>query len=86
MSPKQIIVNHGKYTCLNDYQFHTFVVWKNNYISKESISEYNEEYLNNKKIIDDLMKELLVNVVMYQLEKCYHIYRLDNRKVRALFI
>ena len=31
---KQIIVNHGKYTLLNDFQFKTFNVWKNNYISK----------------------------------------------------
>ena len=86
VSPKQIIVNNGKYTWLNDYQFKAFDVWKNDYISKELISEYNEESVNNKKIIDDLMKELLVNVVMYQLEKCYHIYRLDNRKIRVLFV
>ena len=32
------------------------------------------------------MKELPVNVVMYQLENNYYIYRLDNRKIRALFV
>ena len=35
VSPKQIIVDHGKYTWLNDYQFKTFDVWKNKYIPKE---------------------------------------------------
>ena len=49
--PKQIIVNHGKYTWLNDFQFKTFDVWKNNYISKEFISEYNEVSVDSKKII-----------------------------------
>ena len=32
------------------------------------------------------MKELPVNVVMCQLENNHHIYRLDNRKIRVLFV
>ena len=32
------------------------------------------------------MKELSVNAIMYQLENNYHIYRMDNRKVSALFV
>ena len=32
------------------------------------------------------MKVLPFNVVMYQLENNYRIYRLDNRKIRALSI
>ena len=35
VSPKQISVNHEKYTWLNDYQFKIFDEWKNDYISKE---------------------------------------------------
>ena len=46
VSPKIIIVNHGKYTWLNGYQFKTFYVQKNNYISKELIFEYNEVSVN----------------------------------------
>ena len=42
--------------------------------------------IKKKEIIDDLKKELPVNVVMYQLENNYYIYRLDNRKIRALFV
>ena len=64
-------------------------IWcmENNYIWKELLFKYNEESVNLKKeIIDDLMKELPVNVVMYQLENNYYIYRLDNRKIRALFV
>ena len=34
LSSKKIIVNHGKYTLLNYFQFKTFNVWKHNYISK----------------------------------------------------
>ena len=34
VSPKQIIVNHGRYTWFNDFQFKSFDVWKNNIISK----------------------------------------------------
>ena len=47
---KTIIVNHGKYIWLNDFQFKTFNVWKNNYISKELVDEYNEVSAN--KIIN----------------------------------
>ena len=32
------------------------------------------------------MKKLPDNVVMYQLKKNDHIYWLDNRKIRALFV
>ena len=32
------------------------------------------------------MKKLPDNVVMYQLKNNYHIYWLDNRKIRALFV
>ena len=65
----------------------SFDVWKNSYISKEFISDCYDESINNKKeIINDLMKELSVNAIMYQLENNYHIYRMDNRKVSALFV
>ena len=40
---------------------------------------------NKKEIIDDLMKKLPNNVIMYQLKNNCHIYRLNNRKRRALF-
>ena len=46
VSPKQIIVTHGKYISLNDFQFKTFNVWKNNYISKELIFVYNKVSVN----------------------------------------
>ena len=42
--------------------------------------------IKKKEIIDELMKKLPDNVVMYQLKNNYHIYRLDNRKIRALFV
>ena len=65
----------------------SFDVWKNSYISKEFISDCYDESINNKKeIINDLMKELPVNVIMFQLENNYHIYRMNNRKTRALFV
>ena len=32
------------------------------------------------------MKKLPDNIVMYQLKNNYHIYRLNNRKIRALFL
>ena len=50
VSPGQIIVNHVKYIRLNVYQFKTFDVWKNNYISKELISEYNEVSVHKKNL------------------------------------
>ena len=45
MSPKYIIVNNGKYTWSNYFQFKTFNVWKTS-ISKELIFEYNEISVN----------------------------------------
>ena len=50
VSLKQIIMNHGKYACLNDFQFQTFDAWKNNYILKELISEYNEVSVHKKNV------------------------------------
>ena len=38
-----------------------------------------------KTIINDLMKEIPDNVIMYQLENNYHIHRINNRQIRALF-
>ena len=49
VSPKQIIVKHGKYTWLNNFQFKTFYVWKNDSISNELIDEYNVVSVNLKK-------------------------------------
>ena len=46
VSPKTIIVKNGKYIWLNDYQFQTFDIWKNNYTSKELIFGYNEKSVN----------------------------------------
>ena len=39
-----------------------------------------------RKMIDDLMKKLPDDVVMYQLKTNYHIFRLNNRRIRALFV
>ena len=55
-------------------------------MSNELITKYHEESDNNNKImINDLMKELPDNVIMYQLEKNYHVHRMNNRQIRALF-
>ena len=53
-------MSHGKHNWLNDFQFQTFNVWKNNSISKELIDEYNKKLSVNRKreIIDDLIKKL----------------------------
>ena len=37
-------------------------------------------------MIDVLIKKLPDDVVMYQLKKNYHIFRLNNRRIRALFV
>ena len=39
-----------------------------------------------RKMIDDLMKKLPDDVVMYQPKTNYHIFRLNNRRIRALFV
>ena len=49
VSPKQIIMNHWKYSWLNDFQFKSFDVWKSNIKSNELITKYNDESINNKK-------------------------------------
>ena len=70
VSPKQIIINHGQLKWLNDFQFKSFDVWKNDNMSNEIIITYNDEFFKNKKrIINDLIKKLPDNVIMYQLEK-----------------
>ena len=46
MSPKTIIVNHGNYSWLNDFQSQSFDVWKNNIMSNELITNYNKESVN----------------------------------------
>ena len=33
VSPKNIIINHGHFSWLNDFQFKSFDVWKNNNMS-----------------------------------------------------
>ena len=42
VSPKRIMMNHGKYTCLNYVQFQSFNIWRNNTITKDLIDKYNE--------------------------------------------
>ena len=55
-------------------------------MSNELITKYHEESVNNNKImINALMKELPDNVIVYQLEKHYHVHRMNNRQIRALF-
>ena len=49
VSAKQIIMNHEKYTWLDDFQLKTFNVWNNNSILKELIHAYNEVLSVNKK-------------------------------------
>ena len=46
VSPKTIIVNHGNYSWLNDFQSQSFDVWKNNIMSNELITNYNKESVN----------------------------------------
>ena len=38
-----------KYAWLNDFQFKSFDVRKNNFMSNELITDYNEESINFKK-------------------------------------
>ena len=80
-------MNHRKHTWLNDFQFKTFDVWKHNHISKELIDKYKEVLSVNRKrkIIDDVMKKLPDDVVMYQLKK-NHIFRLNNRRIVKKFV
>ena len=69
---------------LNDFQFKSFDVWKSVNMSNELRTTYNDESINNNKtIINDLIKELPDNVIMYQLENNYHIHRMDDRKIRG---
>ena len=42
VSPKQIIINHGNYTWLNDFQYKTFDEWKKENMSHEIINAYND--------------------------------------------
>ena len=42
--------------------------------------------IKKKEIIDELMKKLPDNVVLYQLKNNYYIYWLDKRNIRALFV
>ena len=66
VSPNQIIINHGQLKWLNDFQFKSFDEWKNDNMTNEIITTYNDEsFNNNKKIINDLIKKLPANVVMY---------------------
>ena len=76
---------HEKHTLLNDFQFQSFSIWKNNKITKELIDEYNEKSLVNEKqeIIDNLMKKLPDDVMVYQSKSDYHIFRLVKRKIRC---
>ena len=76
---------HGKHTLLNDFQFQSFSIWKNNKITKELIDEYNEKSSVNEKqeIIDNLMKKLPDDVMVYQSKSDYHIFRLVKRKIRC---
>ena len=83
-SPTKYIINHGHFSWLNDFQFKSFDVWKNNNMSNKLITIYNDESINNKKTItNDLIKELSDK---YQLEKKYHIHRMDDRQIIALFL
>ena len=44
-------------------------------MSNELLTTYNDESFNNKKtIINDLIKKLPDNVIMYQLEKNHNIH------------
>ena len=48
VSPKRIMTNHGNYTWLNEFQFQSSNIWKNNTITKKLIDEYNEKLSVNK--------------------------------------
>ena len=41
VSPIQIVMSHGKYIWLNDFQFQLFNIWRNNTITKYLIDECN---------------------------------------------
>ena len=70
VSPNEIIIHHGNFSWFNNFQFKSFDVWKNDNMSNEIITTYNDESFNNKKrIINDLIKKLPDNVIMYQMEK-----------------
>ena len=42
--------------------------------------------ITKKTIINDLIKKLPDNVIMYQLEKNHNIHRMDDRQIRSLLI
>ena len=48
VSPKRIMMNYGNYTWLNEFQFQSSNIWKNNTITKNLIDEYNEKLSVNK--------------------------------------
>ena len=81
VSPNQIIINHGRLKWLNDFQFKSFDEWKNDNMTNEIITTYNDKsFNNNKKILNDLIKKLPANVVMYQLENNHHIHWMMTSK------
>ena len=49
VSPNQIIINHGQLKWLNDFQFKSFDEWKNDNMTNEIITTYNDESFNNIK-------------------------------------
>ena len=56
-------------------------------MSNKIITTFNDESFNNKKrIINDLIKKLPDNVSMNQLENNYHIHRMNDEKIRNLFL
>ena len=81
-------MNHGEHTWLNYFQFQSFSIRKDNTITKDLIDEYKETLSENEKRerIDDLMKKIPNDVVVYKLKPDYHIFRLENKKIRSLFI
>ena len=81
-------MNHGKHTRLNNCQSRTFNAWKNNYISKELIDECNEMSSVDRKreMVDDLMKRIPDDVMIYRVKKSYHTIRLNNKRIRVLFV